>query len=240
MLTGNAHDHLLQVLDKIRNNEHFGLIRPSDGEYLVMTNHTLTNIDNWTYTAGDILREQLINAVKISRPNLYIGIQCNTCPYCCVKIHNDTMNNYITCDTSQITYAAIFCNGNWKEFIDFLKKYEKGIYAITPGTMETSEINVKDRYVIDKFLVNNWNELCDQETNNILNFIKDKQNELICFSAGPLSKILIPKCMEINPDNIYLDVGSTLDVFLKGYQYKRSYVDDGCVYNFSFCNNNFT
>jgi hypothetical protein len=91
MLSGNAHDHFLQILDKIRNNKCFGLIRPSDGEYIVIKNRTLT-------------------------------------------------------------------------------------------------------------------------------------------------KILIPKCMKLNPDNIYLDVGSTLDVFLKGYEYQREYVDINCSYNKSFCN----
>lgn len=236
MLTGNARDHFLQVLEKIRNNVKFGLIRPSDGEHRVIINQTLTNCDFWTYTSGDIMSEQLISAVKTSNPNLFIGIQCNSCPFCDKNIHNDMIQNYITCDKSQITYATIFCNGNWLDFVDFLKKYEKGIYAITPGTLETPEIYVKGRYVIDKHLVNNWNHLCDQETENILNFIKDKQDELICFSAGPLAKILIPKCMEVNPNNIYLDVGSTLDVFLKGYEFQRPYVDTNCCYNKSFCN----
>ena len=234
MLSGNARDHFLQILDKIRRSENFGLIRPSDGEYIVMANESLTNIDNWTFTKGDILCEQLVNAVKTYMPNLYIGIQCNGCPHCS-KEYNKMIKTYIS-DKSQITYATIFCNGNWRDFIDFLKKYENGIYAITPGTLETSVINIKGRYVIDKHLVNNWNHLCDQETANILNFIKDKKNELICFCAGPLSKILIPKCMEINPDNIYLDVGSSLDVFLKGNQFQRAYVNINCEYNKSFCN----
>ena len=237
MLSGNARDHFLQILDKIRNKEKFGLIRPSDGEYMVILNQSLTNIDNWTFASGDVLCEQLISAVKKSIPNLYIGIQCNSCPYCNIDIHNNMIKSYLKCDKSQITYATIFCNGNWRDFIEFLKNYDKGIYAISSGTLETSEINIKGRYVIDKFLVNNWNLLCDQETANILNFIKDKKNELICFSAGPLAKILIPKCMEINPDNIYLDVGSALDVFLKGFGYQRSYVDVNCPYNNSFCNN---
>ena len=114
MLSGNARDHFLQILDKIRRRENFGLIRPSDGEYRVIVNESLTNIDNWTFTSGDILCAQLVNAVKTSMPNLYIGIQCNGCPYCSKDIHIDMMNNFITCDKSQITYATIFCNGNWR------------------------------------------------------------------------------------------------------------------------------
>ena len=235
MLSGNAKNHFLHILDKIRNNEHFGLIRPSDGEYLVMTNTTLTNIDNWTFNHGDILCKQLQESIKINIPNLFIGIQCNSCPYCSNDVHKYTISE-LTIPKEQLTYATIFCNGNWRDFIDFLRNYQKGFYVITPGTNNPPEFNIKGRYIIDQYLVNKWNNLYEQETQNILDFIKDKQNELICFSAGPLSKILIPKCMELNPYNIYLDVGSTLDIFLKGHMYARSYVDEYCEYNKSFCN----
>ena len=232
-MIGNARDHFLQILDKIQRIEHFGLIRPSDGEYRVMVNETLTNIDNWTYTSGDKMGKSLLDALKSPLPNLYVGIQCNSCPYCSTEIHDNTLKCIIS---DKITYATIFCNGNWRDFIHFLQHYQKGIYVITPGTIETTVFKVNGRYVIDPYLVNRWNELCEQETTNILEFIKDKKDEVICFSAGPLSKILIPQCMELNPHNIYLDVGSTLDVFLKGNQYARAYVDPNCVYNGSFCN----
>ncbi len=234
-LSGNVRDHFLQVLEKIRNGEHFGIIRPSDGEYIVMTNRTLTNIDNWTFNSGDMLRDELIVAIQKQIPNLYIGIQCNSCPYCNKHIHDDMMNK-LRMDHPQTTYATIFCNGNWRDFIGFLKTYERGIYAVTPGTLETTEIRVNGRYVIDKYLVNNWNTMREQETANVLNFVKNLKNELICFSAGPLSKIWIPLCMELNPNNIYLDVGSALDVILKGQKYARSYVNVHCGYNKSFCN----
>ena len=104
-LSGNVRDHFLQVLEKIRNGEHFGIIRPSDGEYIVMTNRTLTNIDNWTFNSGDMLRDELIAAIQKQIPNLYIGIQCNSCPYCDKHIHDDMMNK-LRMDHLQTTYAT--------------------------------------------------------------------------------------------------------------------------------------
>lgn len=63
-----------------------------------------------------------------------------------MEVFNDMINNYITTDKYHITYATLFCNGNWLDFIYFLQTYEKGIYVITPGKLETSVLNIKGRY----------------------------------------------------------------------------------------------
>jgi hypothetical protein len=134
----------------------------------------------------------------------------------------------------QLTYANIFCNSNWKLFIDFLKLYKKGFYLITTGTNEC-DFPIKERLFIDKFLVNNWNHIWETETNRILDYIKDKKNELICFAAGPLTKIWIPKCMEINPNNVYLDIGSTMDYYTKGNKNARPYTISNTIYSRECC-----
>ncbi len=59
MLKGNTREHLYQIFEKINKNEKFGVIRPSDGEYLILNNHTFTNCDNWTHKSNSLLREQL-------------------------------------------------------------------------------------------------------------------------------------------------------------------------------------
>jgi hypothetical protein len=46
-------------------------------------------------------------------------------------------------------------------------------------------------------------------------------------SAGPLSEVFIHQLYLSNPNNIYIDVGSSIDVFTKNkytreYQFKRS------------------
>ena len=88
------HLHLEQIFLKIKRGDCFGVIRPSDGEYLVMENHTFTNCDNWTNHSDGILREQLIEAVKTINPNLYIGIPCNTCGHSPHDIFDNYLNKY--------------------------------------------------------------------------------------------------------------------------------------------------
>lgn len=232
-LSGNMRDHLEQIFLKIKSGDCFGVIRPSDGEYLIMENHTFTNCDNWTNHSDGILREQLIEAVKTVNPNLYIGIPCNTCGHSPHDIFDNYLNKY-QIQKSQLTYANLFCNSNWKLFIEYLKSYEKGFYLITTGTNEC-DFPIKERLFIDKFLVNNWNHIWEIETNRILEYIKDKKSELICFASGPLTKIWIPKCMEINPNNFYLDIGSTLDYYTKDTENARPYTDSNTHYSRECC-----
>jgi hypothetical protein len=78
-IEGDSIKHLEYLLEKIRNNEPFGLIRPADGELQILQNNTLTNIDNWTFKSNGILRAHLFNAIHTELDNLYIGIPCPSC-----------------------------------------------------------------------------------------------------------------------------------------------------------------
>jgi hypothetical protein len=176
-----------------------------------------------------------MEAVSTIDKNLFIGIPCNTCnkPWNCTdKIYNDYINLYKV-PIEQRTYANIFGNSNWKTFIEFIKSYEEKIYLITSG----NEI-LNDKFIIhiiDKCLVNIWDIIWETETKRLLKFIEDKQNQLILFSAGPISKVWIPMCMKKNPNNMYVDVGGAIDVLTKG-KTSRLYVDDNHPFAKESCN----
>jgi hypothetical protein len=235
-LSGNMREHLEQIIEKITAGECFGVIRPSDGEYLILENHTFTaqRGDDWTNHSNGILREQLINAVKTINPKLYIGIPCNTCGHTPANMYDNYISKYQV-QKSQLTYANVFCNSNWYPFITFLKSYSNGFYLITAGTQQC-DFPIKERLFIDKFLVNNWNNVWETETNRVLEYVKDKENQLICFASGPMTKIWIPKCMDLNPNNIYLDIGSALDYFTKGQTNARPYTNPHTHYSRECCN----
>lgn len=231
-MEGNSIAHLKYFLNKIENNEPFGIIRPCDGELQILQNNTLTNVDNWTYKSNGILREHLFNAIQTELPNLFIGIPCEKCS----KEIKDIYEGSFNIPKKRRTYSNLFCNGNWKSFTQFLKNYEKGFYMITPGTKEVTEMKVNDRYVIDPYLVNHWDSDYETETQKLVHWISDKKNSLICFSAGPLSKVWIPLLMKQFPSNTYLDVGSSLDIFFKGstnrhYTYDDDYSKVECDFN---------
>jgi hypothetical protein len=211
---GTMREHLHILLEKVKAGVPFSIIRPSDGERSVMLGESLTNCDNWTFTKGSKLQEQLVAAVQTVDPNLYIGIPCNTCkkPWNCTPAIYKNFIDDFKVPLAQRTYANIVGNSNWQPFTDFLKSYSKGFFLITSGTSIT-DLPIKERFVIDSKLVNTWDADGAAETERLMRFIARKRGELICFSAGPLSKIWIPMCMKANPTNTYFDVGASLDIF---------------------------
>lgn len=237
-LQGTMAEHLDQILYKITEGLPFGLIRPSDGEHKVLSNTTLTNCDNWTFKTGGVLQAQLMSAIQTIDHNLYIGIPCNTCnlPWNCTqKVYNDYTVRWGV-QKSQQTYANVFGNSNWARWSSFLKGYAKGFYAVTSGTNE-SPLQIKGRLLIDDKLVDRWDDVSGTETTRVLDFVADKHGELICFSAGPLSKVWIPQCMKLNPTNMYVDAGASIDIFTKGATNRHytnptaMFVNDTCQFN---------
>ena len=56
--------------------------------------------------------------------------------------------------------------------------------------------------------------------------VKKYKNTLILFSCGPIAKILISQAWVEHPYNIYLDAGSSLDLFTKKST-NREYASEG-------------
>ena len=59
---------------------------------------------------------------------------------------------------------------------------------------------------------------------NIDTNIKDS---LFLFCAGPFGNILAHQLFESNPNNIYMDIGSTLNPWLQSEGFKRDYYING-------------
>jgi len=229
-MNGNSVEHLNYFLNKIKKNEHFGLIRPADGELQILQNNTLTNIDNWTFKSNGILRNHLFNAIHTDLDELYVGVPC---PHCSVE--NYTFYKELFPSIKK-TYANVFINNSWKQFVEFLKSYEKGFHIITCGKENPKEFNVLSKYEIDPYLVDIWDTKHNETNQKIIEYVSTKENTLILFSAGPLSKIWIPFLMNLFPNNTYLDVGSCLDIFFKGstnryYTYDNEYSQVVCNFN---------
>lgn len=236
-LQGTMAEHLEQILEKITATLPFGIIRPSDGEHKVLNNTTLTNCDQWTFTKDGALQQQLMSAIQTVDQNLYIGIPCNTCnlPWNCTQTLYDDYTVRWGVPKNQQTYANVFGNSNWQRWSSFLKEYAKGFYVVTSGKAESPMI--KGRLLIDDKLINRWDDVSGSETTRVLDFVADKHGELICFSAGPLSKIWIPACMKLNPTNMYVDAGASIDIFTKGSTNRHytnptaQFANDVCHFN---------
>ena len=223
-------EHLHYFLDKIKRNEPFSLIRPADGEYMILKGDSFNTQDEWSYVKNSLtndLHESLTNAAN--NKNIYIGIPCIECLNN-IEINKYYLNNY-NIDDRMKTYANVFCNRNFRIFASFLISNQISFYYIGPGTFQNTEykLNVIDRFTnIDLRLVNNWDNLKNNYLSEIIQWVGKKLENnnkirLFLISSGPCTKIIIPKLIEKYPNCQFVDVGSTLDIFMKG-QSNRHYL----------------
>jgi hypothetical protein len=198
----------------------FALLRPSDGEFRVLQNQTLTNCDNWTFTAGGRLQRDLTEAIQLAqKTNAHIGIPCDCCHLgmCQWYIHQYHLHPNYT------TFANVLVNGNWSNWVKLLEDQQVQFTYIGSGTQST-KFAVKKSIILDPLLVNDWDTKADETLRHITEEIGSAKGDLFLFCCGPIAKILIAQLWAKNPQNIYIDAGSSLDTFFKGST-NRFYVD---------------
>jgi hypothetical protein len=220
--TANSVDDFNAFIKKITDKTPFALIRPADGEYHILQNTTLTNIDHWTFEANGKLFSDLTEAIKLaSNKNCYVGIPCGNCNKEMAKwyVNSFNLNPFYT------TFSNIFVNKNWQSWVHFLKNRRMPFVLVGPNNLP-SDFCVEKHITIPLVLVNTWDSDGSNFMNTMLTEIKKYKNTLFLFSGGPISKIIIANAWNKHPHNIYLDIGSSLDLFCKGSS-NREYTIDG-------------
>jgi hypothetical protein len=212
-------------LNKIKNKENFSILRFADGEYYVLENTQLTNIDNWTFRSGSILCKHLNDSLSLINTNVYYGISgLSDCEKTCNYYYSKIPNHH------NITYANVFVNENYEKWINFLINNNDNCVLIgssKPDNNKIGNINIIETLLIDPFLVNVWDSKYNEYFDIMKELGKKYTNTIFLISAGPLSEVFIHQLYLSNPNNIYIDVGSSIDMFTKNrytreYQFKKS------------------
>lgn len=236
---GDSVHHLPLFLHKFTHRIPFSIIRPGDGEYSIMMKKETRTQDGWTFVEEGTLAQDLhditswISGVK----DMYVGIPCKDC-----NTEHDVHSWYKETwklQPSQVTYSSLFCDANWMTFSTYLKESHLPFHYIGPGERTDSPLNVLNRWKVKEQLVNTW----DQEKHEFLrdlygwvgHQIRTTEGvQTFLFSAGPLSKIVIPILHHIYPGHQYVDVGSALDFFMKPST-NRLYIQDHDEYRYKIC-----
>ena len=119
-------DHLHFFLKKIDAGEPFGIIRPNDGEYMILKGlENFQQIDGWS-SHGPIITRDLHEAIKKAsgQENTYIGTCCPAC--------NPEIYKYMNSMYRIRTYGNVVCNRGHRIFLHHMKTQQ--FYYIGPGT----------------------------------------------------------------------------------------------------------
>lgn len=216
-----------KIFDKIVNNENFSIARYGDGEWMAMSKQTGTSGNNeWVIgdntNVYDFPRQKLWEAFKFQDENYFIGIPCPCC---------QGSKFYEIKDASQqreenLTYANIFVNSNYLYFVEkFIPEFNKknNIHLIANKVTDPNNLPFK----IENFYPVEYNAWIYNY--DLIEKIKEQNlnNKIFLFSAGSFSKIACYELWKNNKNNIYIDVGSTLDPWTKANRLYGKYYTPG-------------
>lgn len=231
------------LLNKLKNNEHFGYCRFSDGELRIMQNLETQIGDNFhvigshrgggSYHLEDhkhfnpkehqFYHDKLMESFRFKKDNYFVGLSCR----CCVGEKDfKQMLDWYEGDTESdnLTWSNLFLNGNYANFIEkFIPEFKgkKIVYIVNENADLTGlpfEV-IKDFRVGANCIINNYDMIEEIKKWVDENDIKD---HLFLFSASSLSNFMVHQLFEHNNDNTYIDLGTTLNP-LMGMKGRRGY-----------------
>ncbi len=201
------------IFNLLKNKYKFAFSKYADGEFAILTNKKITNCDNWTFNPDEhnLYHKELLNSFKYNEIGYYVGISCP----CCVG-NKDTkwMRDNVGVSNDYLTWANIFVNSNYEFFKrNFLPEFNNhNVILIANKNANINNLPFK----VEEFIpITNTAWIDNFNLINELSLV-DYKDKLFLFCAGPLGNMLSAKLWSVNKNNIYLDIGSTLNPYLVG------------------------
>lgn len=213
---------IYRIFELFKKGSPFSFSKFADGEWAAILNENLNNneFENNSHVP-QFYREKLLEALQFKDPNYYIG----TCCPCCNGDRAQKMRDLSGQDEEHMTFANVFVNTNYEIYKNtFLKEY--GNYDVHLIANERSKISNLP-FKIEKFYpvgFSAWVKNYDLIQNILDN---NYSNKLFLFCCGPFGNMLAHQLHLHNKNNIYLDIGSTLNPWLQSEGFIRDYYNGG-------------
>lgn len=232
---------LVHLHTKMLNNEPFAFTRYSDGEMFVMQGKRLklgaseAIVGDTIYPASwapedhkDIdpaihqsIIGKLIDAFKYDAPEYYKGISCK----CCVGDANRNFFNTLCPETKYWTWANLLVNGNYPYFVTHLipliQAHPRLVLVANSKADLHESIKPKKWFKVGLNCIVNDQPLIEEMANWMV--ANDINEHLFIFSASSLTQMLIHRLHQVNPNNTYLNIGTTMN-HLMGLSCNRGYL----------------
>lgn len=224
-------------INKLNGGIPFALSRWGDGELMILENKS---IDLTTKGDGEFkhdptsqahikMREILMKSYTYHDLDYHIGIACQ----CCVgKEKYEYMKKLSTQPESNLTWANIFVNSNYKYFLSellpVLNNKKVILIANKNSNVDNLPFKIEKLYTVttDAWITNY------QLSQNIQKEIGEfnMRDYVYLIAAGPFANILTYELWKYNRNNTYIDIGSTLDKYL-GLKITRGYLNGAPTLN---------
>lgn len=229
-----------EVLRLIVETDSLALARFADGEASVLKNITVGNKDGWLYKKDKnlVFRRDLRHSLLCTDKNYLYGLSCT----CCDEVNHKFLLDSVRAPLENLTFSNIWVNANFpcfnERFLPTLKRSGKSIILCSGSKARVSElerhVQIADFIPIPGNCVVYWEKYREQIRGLLDLKATQHRNAVFLIAAGPLSEILIHEMWQANQQNIYLDIGSTLDPLLFRRN-SRAYHNTGHAFSQRIC-----
>jgi hypothetical protein len=216
----------------IKSDANFAYARYADGEVQLMRGNPISfnsqayMVDRWTAPSEMTpIGTQLLESLQHEEENYHYAISGV----------NDSVSDYefLTerIKNTNLTFANLWINANYQKMKEFYQTLEKEVYLICNHRAQSQNFPFK---VVEIFpfpddCISYFTEFGEDYLSQLLDYTSQVENKTFFVSAGPVSEILIHKMYSSNPNNQYIDVGSSIDEFVHG-RITRPYMNPASQY----------
>lgn len=211
------------IHNALLNNENISFSKFCDGEWAVLSNQSINNKEFWfdpTKKSDQEKRKALLDAFQYKNERYFVGITC-------VNVFGIETHKQMTIlsdqDQDHLTWADIWVNSNYKYYIQHILP----IYSTKPVVLFANKnAQISNLPFVPYLHIPIENNAWEHNWNIIdyaKNIAKQANNVIFLFCCGPFGNILCHKLTECNQNNTYLDIGSTLNPFLRSAGFERDY-----------------
>ena len=219
--------------EMILSDKNFSYARYADGEVGLMKGAKISvgsqayHVDRWQSPEyKTLVGDDLLESLNHIEDNYYYAISA----------HTDNINDYNflreRIKTDNITFANLWINANYQKMKEFYTNLKKEVYLICnhKATKESYPFPVAEIFPFPDDCIAYWIDNSEDYLKQLLEYVTQIENKTFFVSAGPVSEILIDRMYKANPNNQYIDVGSSLDEFTHG-KMTRPYMDSSSQYS---------
>jgi hypothetical protein len=220
---------IIKLYDRFLTGTPFSFSKYADGEWAMIQGKPIDN-GEFNYTSEDeFFRSKLIESFCYRDERYYVGVSCP----CCQGNEAYRMREFSGQDDNHLTFANIFVNNNHKFFVShFIPEFQKRkihLVANKKANIQALPFEVEAFYPVENTAWK-YNYLLIED---ILD--QDWKDKLFLFACGPFGNMLAHQLWQNNKENTYLDIGSTLNLWLGSAGFHRCYLSEGSSHSNLVC-----
>jgi hypothetical protein len=218
----NFNEELWKFFDMVVEGENFCLTRFGDGELSIINGNNFdvlsensTEFDYFSEKEEYLTSKQMLqDSFSNNKKGYYKGIPC----HCCI-VGDESLSIYDSfSDKQYLTWANVFVNSNYQDFNNYFSSIvkERKVYLISHFDAEVAQLtfDIEGHWKIgSNAWINNLEII--QEVKDYIEVMEIK-DAVFLVAGGPFANIFCSELWNENTDNTYIDIGSTLDVYLYG------------------------